>query len=150
MSLIPYANQKALLDTTQLLVLHNKNGVVELMNKIIIEKVRCMLSNAKLSKSFWVEVASTTCFLINRSPLVAIEKKTPIEVWSGTFVVYSNLKNFGCPAYARVDDGKWEPRYVKCVFLGYKNGVEGYKLWCLETRRIIVSRDVIFYEIAVL
>ena len=39
---------------------------------------------------------------------------------------------------------------MKYVFLGYKNGVKGYKLWCLETRKIIVSRDVIFYETAML
>ena len=49
-----------------------------------------MFSNAKLSKSFWVKSASTTCFLINRSPLVAIDKKTVplIEVRYGTLVVY--------------------------------------------------------------
>ena len=39
---------------------------------------------------------------------------------------------------------------VKCVFLGYKNGVKGYMLWSLETRKIIVSRDVIFDETAML
>ena len=63
-----------------------------------------MLSNAKLLKSFWVEAASTPCFLINRSPLVATNKKTPIEVWANTLVVYSDLKIFGCPTYACVDN----------------------------------------------
>ncbi|KAG8481754.1 hypothetical protein CXB51_027217 [Gossypium anomalum] len=56
-----------------------QNGVAEQMNRTIMEKVRCMLSNANLPKSFWAEVASTACFLINRSPSVAIEKKTPQE-----------------------------------------------------------------------
>ena len=36
------------------------------------------------------------------------------------------------------------------MFLGYKFGVKGYKLWCPETSKIIVSRDVIFYETAML
>ncbi|KAG8472814.1 hypothetical protein CXB51_034622 [Gossypium anomalum] len=44
------------------------------------------------------EAASTACFLINRSPSVAIEKKTPQEVWSGNPANYSDLKIFGCPA----------------------------------------------------
>ncbi|KAG8502915.1 hypothetical protein CXB51_000770 [Gossypium anomalum] len=57
-----------------------QNGVAERMNRTIMEKVRCMLSNANLSKSFWAEAASTACFLINPSPSVAIEKKTPQEV----------------------------------------------------------------------
>ena len=50
-----------------------QNGVAEQMNRTLIEKVCCMLSNVGLPKSFWVEVASTACFLINRSPSTAIE-----------------------------------------------------------------------------
>ncbi|KAG8491187.1 hypothetical protein CXB51_014418 [Gossypium anomalum] len=57
-----------------------QNGVAERMNRTIMEKVRCMLSNANLPKSFWAEAGSTACFFINRSPSVAIEKKTPQEV----------------------------------------------------------------------
>ena len=78
-----------------------------------------MAFNAKLLKSFWAKAASTTCFMINWSPSISINEKTQIEVWSGTPVVYSDLNVFGCPAYGRVDNGKVEPRSVKCVFLGY-------------------------------
>ena len=100
------------------------------MNRTLIEKVRCMLSNAQLSKSFWAEAVSTTCYLINCSPSVAIEKKTSQEVWSSSSATYSDLKIFGCPAYAHVNNGKLEPRSLKCIFLGYKSSVKGYKLWC--------------------
>ncbi|KAG8481224.1 hypothetical protein CXB51_025964 [Gossypium anomalum] len=127
-----------------------QNGVAERMNRMIMEKVRCMLSNANLPKSFWAEAASTACFLINRSPSVAIEKKTPQEVWSGNPANYSDLKIFGCPAYAHVNNGKLEPRSIKCVFLGYKAGVKGYKLWCPENRKVLISRDVVFDETAML
>ncbi|KAG8477637.1 hypothetical protein CXB51_031043 [Gossypium anomalum] len=127
-----------------------QNSVAERMNRTIMEKVRCMLSNANLPKSFWAEAASTACFLINRSPSVAIEKKTPQEVWSGNPANYSDLKIFGCPAYAHVDNGKLEPRSIKCVFLGYKAGVKGYKLWCPENRKVVISRDVVFDETAVI
>ncbi|KAG8475436.1 hypothetical protein CXB51_032203 [Gossypium anomalum] len=96
------------------------------------------------------EVAFIACFLINRSPSVAIEKKTPEEVWSGNPANYFDLKIFGCPAYAQVDNGKLEPRSIKCVFLGYKAGVKGYKLWCPENRKVMISRDVVFYETAML
>ncbi|KAG8498939.1 hypothetical protein CXB51_005359 [Gossypium anomalum] len=75
-----------------------QNGVAERMNRTIMEKVRCMLSNSNLPKSFWAEAASTACFLINRSPSVAIKKKTPQEVWSGNPANYFDLKIFGCPA----------------------------------------------------
>ena len=82
------------------------NGVAKHMNRTLMEKVRCMLSNAQLPKSFWAEANSTACYLINRSPSVAIEKKTPQEVWSGSSATYLDLKIFGCPAYAHVDNGK--------------------------------------------
>ncbi|KAG8481085.1 hypothetical protein CXB51_025838 [Gossypium anomalum] len=74
-----------------------QNDITERMNTTIMEKGRCMLSNANLPKSFWAEATSTTCFLINRSPSVVIEKKIPQEVWSGNPANYSDLKIFGCP-----------------------------------------------------
>jgi hypothetical protein len=40
---------------------------------------------------------------------------------------------FGCAAYAHVDNGKLEPRAIKCVFLGYGSGVKAYKLWNPDT-----------------
>ncbi|KAE8716977.1 cytochrome P450 71A9-like [Hibiscus syriacus] len=34
----------------------------------------------------------------------------------------------------------------KCKFLGYANGVKGYRLWDLTARKVIIHRDVIFVE----
>ena len=45
-----------------------QNGVAERMNRTLLEKVRCMLSNSGLSNDFWAEAASTACYLVNRSP----------------------------------------------------------------------------------
>ena len=109
-----------------------------------------MLSNAKLSKSLWAEATAITYFLTIRSPSVSLDKKTSIEVWYSTLTIYSDLKIFGCLAYARVDNGNMEPRYVKRVFLGYKNSVKGYKLWCPKTRKIIINIYVIFDETVML
>jgi len=127
-----------------------QNGVAERMNRTIISRARCMLSNAGLHKRFWAEAASTACYLINRSPSIALNKKTPIEVWSGSPADYSQLRVFGCTAYAHVDNGKLEPRAVKCIFLGYKSGVKGFKLWNPETQKVVISRNVIFNESAML
>jgi transposase InsO family protein len=71
-----------------------QNGVAERMNRTIISKARCMLSDAGLHRHFWTEAASTACYLINRSPSIAINKKTPIKVWSGSPANYLELRVF--------------------------------------------------------
>ena len=123
-----------------------QNGVAERMNKTLLERARCMLSQAKLGKHFWAEAVSTACYLVNRSPHSALNFKSPQEVWYGSPVNYSNLRVFGCPAYIHVNDGKLEPRARKCIFLGYGIGVKGYRVWCNESRKVITSRDVVFDE----
>ncbi|XP_060210715.1 uncharacterized protein LOC132637677 [Lycium barbarum] len=59
-----------------------QNRVAERMNHTLLEKARCMLSNAKVPKEFWVEVVNTACYVVNHSSASAIDFKTPNEVWS--------------------------------------------------------------------
>ncbi|KAG8486777.1 hypothetical protein CXB51_020123 [Gossypium anomalum] len=84
-----------------------QNGVAERIEQNNHGEGSMYVVNANLPKSFWVEAASTACFLINRSPSVAIEKKTPQEVWSGNPANYSDLKIFGCPAYANQEPSNY-------------------------------------------
>ena len=35
----------------------------------------------------------------------------------------------------------------KCIFIGYKDGLKGYKLWNLVARKVVYSRDVVFREV---
>ncbi|CAL9015461.1 unnamed protein product, partial [Prunus brigantina] len=86
-----------------------QNGVAERMNRTLLEKVRCMLSNAGLGKAFWAEAITYASHLINRLPAAANEGKTPMEVCTG---------------------------------------VKGYRLWCPDEKKIVVSRDVTFDEAA--
>lgn len=124
----------------------HQNGVAEGMKRTIMEKVHCMLSSSKFPKSLWDELALTNCFLINWSPSLGIDKQTPIEVWLSNLVTYFDLKIIGCPTNAYFDNRKLKPSSTKCVFLGYKSGVKGYKLWCPEIHKTIISRDVVFDE----
>ncbi|KAJ4705295.1 Retrovirus-related Pol polyprotein from transposon TNT 1-94 [Melia azedarach] len=115
-----------------------QNGVAERMNQTLLERARCMLSNAELTRRFWAEAVSTACYLINRGPHTGINLKTPFEVWSGKSADYSNLRAFGCTVYYHVNEGKLEPRA--------KKGIKGYRIWSPSEKRVILSRNVVFYE----
>nr|GEZ38931.1 retrovirus-related Pol polyprotein from transposon TNT 1-94 [Tanacetum cinerariifolium] len=54
-----------------------ENGLAERMNKTLMDKVRCLLTQSGLPKTFWAEATCTAAYLIKRSPSTAIEKKTP-------------------------------------------------------------------------
>eukprot|EP00253_Pinus_taeda_P019065 PITA_19065 len=38
-------------------------------------------------------------------------------------------------------------KYEKYIFIGYKDGLKGYKLWNPITRKVVYSRDVVFREV---
>jgi hypothetical protein len=120
------------------------------MNKTLMEKARSMLSSAMLGQEFWVEAVSTACYLVNRSPSSALDDTTPHEVWSRKKPSLQHLRVFGCDAYVHVpkeNRSKLDNKDEKCIFIGYKDGVKGYKLWNPETKKTIYSRDVVFREV---
>ena len=106
-----------------------------------------MLIQSRLM-SLWAETLSIGCYIVNRSPSSGINLRTPIELWIGKPADYSNIRVFGCFAYAQIKQGKLEPRALKGVFIGYPKGVNEYKLWCIDFKppKAIISKDVVFNE----
>ncbi len=76
------------------------------MNKTLMERTRSMLSGVRLRQEFWAEAVETACYLVNRSPSLALEDKTPQEVWTGKKPSLSHLRVFGCDAYVHVPKEK--------------------------------------------
>jgi len=57
------------------------------------------------------------------------------------------LKVFGLITYAHVPKAarsKLDDKAVNTIFIGYKHG--GYKLYNPMTKKVIISRDVTFFE----
>jgi len=105
-----------------------KNDLAERINRTLLERVRCMLIHAKLSKSFRGEAVIIAAHVINRSPSTEIGFKTLYEVWNGHKPSLEHQRVFGCIAYTHVKQGKLEPRAKRCLFIGYPTEVKGYKL----------------------
>ncbi|CAH9089803.1 unnamed protein product [Cuscuta europaea] len=125
-----------------------QNGLAERMNRTLLDKVRSMLATSGLPKKFWGEAVNTATYLINRSPSVPLEGKCPESVFSKKPLDLSNLKVFGCAAYVHQQTDKLDPRSKKCIFLGYPEGVKGYRIWDRNQSgfKVIISRNVVFNE----
>jgi transposase InsO family protein len=108
-----------------------QNGVVERLNKTLLEKARCMKLNTGLPKSLWVESINYACFVTNRSPSIAIDFKVSEEIWSGKLADYSVLRIFGCPTYVHMQSGerlKLDSKSRKCICHGLESSVKGCRL----------------------
>jgi hypothetical protein len=126
------------------------NGVAERMNRTLLDRGRALLFDSGMPKRFWSYAVLTSVYLINRSPTRALpENKTPYEMLKNEKRNYSdlhsNLRIFGCVAYSKtLSASKLDEKSEKCILVGYVHN--GYKLFNLRTKRIIVVRDVIFDE----
>ncbi|KAI9196429.1 hypothetical protein LWI28_023860 [Acer negundo] len=115
------------------------------------EKALQGLVKQGLLKGAKTEALMYASHIVNRLPASALDGKTPKEVWSGQPVSdYDRLHIFGCPAYFHVTESKLDPRAKKAVFVGFSEGVKGFRLWNSESKKIILSRDVTFDESAML
>ena len=122
-------------------------GAAKHLNRILVEKVRSMLSNAGLGKEFWADAVNYACHLVNRLPSLTLNGKCPLEVWSDKPISdYDSLHVFGCLAYYYVRDSKLKTRPKKGVFLGFSMGVQGYRIWRPKTQKVKVSRDIKFED----
>ena len=65
-----------------------------------------MLNENSLLKYFWVDVVSTTCYVLNMVLSTHILKKTPYELYKGRNPSIDHLRVFGC----------------KYIVLNYNNG----------------------------
>ncbi|CAL9004868.1 unnamed protein product [Prunus brigantina] len=74
---------------------------------------------------------------------------TPQEAWNGKKLSVDHFKMFRCIAYAHVRDQrrkKLNDKSGKCVFLGVSETSKAYKLFNLVTKKVVISRAVVFEE----
>jgi len=126
-----------------------QNGVAERKNRMIMNMVRCMLTEKLVPKIFWPEAVNWAIHLLNRCPTFAVKDKTPEEAWSGFKPSVEYFKVFGCIGHVHIPDKhrqKLDDKSHRCVFLGLSQESKAYRMYDPVSTRIIVSRDVVFEE----
>lgn len=131
-----------------------QNGISEQKNRHLLEAARSLLFTSNVPKSFWGDAILTVCYLINRIPSRVLKYQTPLESLQQLFpdsrsFSELDLKIFGCYAFVHVHDphsGKFDPRSIKCVLLGYSSTQKGYRCYSPEKHCYFDSHDVTFFE----
>ena len=70
-------------------------------------------------------------------------------MWTEKDVSYDHLRVFGCKAFVHIpkdERSKIDVKAKPCIFLGYGHEEFGYGLWDPLSRKIIISKDVVFLE----
>lgn len=103
----------------------------------------------KVPKIFWAEAVNWTFYILNRCPTHSVMDVTPQEAWSGIKPSVKHLRVWGSLAHAHIPDekrGKLDDKSLTCVMLGFSDESKGYRLYNPATKKIIVSKDVVFEE----
>ena len=74
---------------------------------------------------------------------------TPQEAWSGVKPSVEHLRVWGCMACVHIPEakrGKLDDKSFPCILLGVSDESKGYHFFDPKTKRIVVSKDVVFEE----
>lgn len=125
-----------------------QNGVAERANRTLVEMSRSMLLEAKLGEKLWAEALLTSVYLRNRTTTKVLVNKTPFEVWTGFKPSVAHLKVFGTKAIVldKTHHKKFSPKGKEMIMIGYSEQAKAYRFYEEDSRKVHVSRDVIFIE----
>ena len=110
-----------------------------------------MLGESSLLKYFWVDVFSTSCYVMNRVLIRSILKKTPYELLNGRKPKISHLRVFGCSCFVlnngKENLGKFDKKADTGIFIGYPSNSHAYRVYNKRLMIVEESVHVVFDEV---
>nr|GEW50777.1 hypothetical protein [Tanacetum cinerariifolium] len=122
-----------------------QNGVVERINRTLVEAARTMLIFSHASLFLWAEAIATACYTQNHSIIHRRFNKTPYELIQGRKPDISYLYVFGALCYPkndREDIGKLGAKGDSGFFIGYSANSVAYRVYNRRTKKIIETMNV--------
>ncbi len=116
---------------------------------VLTSAVRAMLHDAGLPKNLWAKVYNTATHVRNRTLTAALDGRTPYEMVYRTKPDVADLWAFSAPCTIvkpKEKLNKLDDWAKMCVFIGYKYGGGGYRVWDPRVLGVVETRDVTFFE----
>ena len=113
----------------------------------MVGMARSILKAKGLPDMFWGEAVNTALHILNRTTTKGTGGKTPYELWNGSTPAVHHLQIFGCVAHVKNTGPhmkKLHNRSKSMIFIRYEPGSKAYRVYEPTTRRVHISRDVVF------
>nr|GEU49851.1 ribonuclease H-like domain-containing protein [Tanacetum cinerariifolium] len=126
-----------------------QNGVAERKNRTLIEAARTMLADSFLPNTFWAEVVSTACYVLNRVLVTKPQNKTPYELLTSKIPIISYIRPFGCHVTIlnTINHlGKFDEKSDERFLVGYSLSSKAFRVYNLETKRVEENLHINFLE----
>jgi len=127
----------------------HQNGVAERFNRSLFEAVRAILASQKCHKSLWGDAALYVTHILNKLPSTSSGSlTTPYEMYFNKKPDLSNIRVFGCSVYSKMTGhrAKLDDRSHVGIFIGFTDGVKGWKILNTTTKRVTTSKNCTFVE----
>ena len=127
-----------------------RNSVAKNMNQKLLNMTKHLMKESGIPGNLWADALVTACYVINKCPSIAIQGKIPEELWTGKKVHTEHLRVFGCRAWITLNPGETfgtaDCEAIECIFIGYTDDMNSYKLWERKRNVFFITEDVNFDE----
>ncbi|TXG69605.1 hypothetical protein EZV62_004540 [Acer yangbiense] len=103
------------------------------------------IEEKRLPKQFWAKAVYVSVYNLNKLSTKEMIDATPMEAWSGSKLTVKHLKVFGSICYMHVPDAKrtkLDSKVKMGILLGCAMNSKAYRVYNLETKKILVYRDI--------
>lgn len=144
---VEFLNRKGIVRSPSTPYTPQRNGKAERFNQTIMNMVRCMLLEMNLPKRFWGEAFIYAIYLRNRM----IRKGKEITRFEEFYGKRPDMKirKFGCVVIYKDNSDKrtkLDDKGIRGLFVGVNEESKSYRIYDLSKRRVVSSRDVVFYQ----
>nr|GEZ07923.1 hypothetical protein [Tanacetum cinerariifolium] len=122
-----------------------QNGVVERINRTLVEASRTMLIFSHALLFLWAEAIATACYTQNTSIIHCLFNKTPYELIQGKKPDISYLHVFGDLCYPKNDREDIDKLGAKGdigFFIGYSTNSVAYRVYNRRKKKIIETMNI--------